>query len=193
MAMKRQSRPVLEPLESVSLLSGLAAGLPIQPGGPARDLRDVSPATTIVLTGQVRGDYQVIPITSGPGSLYTVMTSGKLSPIGQRVTVTGMLRTYDGFSSGPPSGTLKLATARGSLTLEIPKSVFIPSGVPTSTSPNQIFDTYTITKASGSLKSMTGFGVVEFDFLTTQPIGAEPVRTGEVVLTFSPLSSSSTA
>ena len=40
-----------------------------------------------------------------------------------------------------------------------------PDGSPPSTAPNQIFDTYRITRATGAYKKVTGFGVVEFDFL----------------------------
>ena len=159
-------------------MSGTAAGLlPRAAGQP------------IALAGQLSGNYEAVPTSSAPGVVYTVFTSGKLNPIERTGSVTGSLRIFSNIS-GPPSGALKLVNSWGTLTIEIPKSVLIPTGVPTSTVPNQIFDTYTITKASGSYKAVTGFGVVEFDFLSSQPIGAEPVRTGRVVLTFSPLASS---
>jgi hypothetical protein len=52
----------------------------------------------------------------------------------------------------------------GNLTLQIPESALIPSGVPIPTTPDTTIDTYRITGAQGTLQGMTGHGVLEFHF-----------------------------
>ncbi len=173
---RRQARPQLESLESMTLLSGMAAMMPIH--------AEVSTTTgtALTLTGTEKGVF--LAHTTKTAKNYAIDTAGTLSPIG-RAAITGSLQVARGISSGPPSGTLHLITAKGTLTLQIPQSVALPGGLPTATGTNEIVDTYVITKGTGAYKGDTGSGVVEFTFNPAGSFGAFQI--GRVNITFTTL------
>jgi len=182
-----KARPQLESLEAMTLLSGTAATvLPLHDHSeiavtPAQD-------SSLTLSGTEQGVFLAHRSTGkGVGILvsekaYKIAVAGKLTPIGS-TAVSGNLQVALGISSGPPGGTLNLITGKGTLTLAIPKSVEIPSGLPNPTSTNEIIDTYVITKGAGAYEGDTGSGVVIFRFKDMKSVGAR-TQVGQVDITF---------
>ena len=127
----------------------------------------------------------VRPVQSRSGKTYDISATGILTPIGS-TSAAGNLHVVPGISSGPPNGTLNLITGKGTLTLQIPESVAIPSGLPTATSTNEIVDTYVITKGAGAYQGDTGSGVVEFTFKGVNSAGARS-QVGRIDITFTTL------
>jgi hypothetical protein len=180
---RMKALPQLESLESMTLLSGAAAA-----ARSPHDHAEVSIATparevTSTLSGTEHGVFRVYG--NGSGKTYDITAAGKLTPIG-RTTIAGNLVGLSGISSGPPAGTLNLTTTTRTLTLQIPKSVAIPVGLPTATSKNEIVDTYVITGGTGAYEGDTGSGVVEFTF---RGANSSPARSrgGRVDITFTTL------
>lgn len=182
MSRGRKARPQLEPLESMCLLSGVAAAVHGPHHHPAAATSTGSPGSTLTLRGSESGVFVMQQNSSARN--YDITAAGRLTPLGYSAT-TGNLHVLLGISSGPPNGTLHLAASRGTLTLQIPKSVMIPAGLPTPTSSNEIVDTYTITKGTGSYKGDTGSGVVEFTFSNIS--SAASFAVGHVGITFAVL------
>ena len=139
--------------------------------------------STLTLGGTEHGVF-LAHKTSAQTS-YSLDAAGSLTPIGA-AAITGTLKV-DAISSGPPSGTLHLYSAKGTLTLQIPESVAIPAGLPTPTSKNEIVDTYVITGGTGAYKGDTGSGVVEITFA---PVNSGSYEVGRETITFSALPTS---
>lgn len=173
----RKARPRLEPLESMCLLSGVAAAVH-HSHHPAVAVSAVSPRSTLTLSGSESGVF--VMQRSSSGRTYDITATGRLTPLGL-TAAAGNLHVLSGISSGPPNGTLHLAASRGTLTLQIPRSVMIPAGLPTPTSSNEIVDTYAITRGTGSYAGDTGSGVVEFTFSGNASAGSFAV--GHVSIT----------
>ncbi len=178
-----KARPQLESLETMTLLSGAAA--------TALSLHDhsevsVTPTaldSTLTLSGTEQGVF--LARRSRSGKTYDITATGILTPIGS-TSASGNLHVVSGISSGPPNGTLNLITGKGTLTLQIPESVDIPSGLPTATSTNEIVDTYVITRGTGAYQGDTGSGVVEFTFKGVNSAGARS-QVGRIDITFTTL------
>jgi hypothetical protein len=179
MRAKTQARPQLEPMEALTLLSGVAATAFSLPNH-AEVL--TTTGTTLAIGGTARGGF--LARQSKSAKIYTIHAAGTLTPIG-RTTITGDLSVNLGISSGPPSGMLTLSTSTGVLTLQIPKSVLIPAGLPTATAKDEIVDTFTITNGTGAYKGDTGSGVVELTFTGRTSAGGYQV--GLVSITFTKL------
>ena len=179
MRRKIHARPQLESMEARTLLSGVAAAIAALPIHA-----EVSNAagTTRTLAGSARGAFHAHRTATAKD--YVVAAAGTLTPIG-KAAVNGTLDVALVPTSGPPSGTLHLVTRKGSLTLEIPKSVMIPTGLPAPTSKGEIVDTYVITGGKGAYKGDTGSGVVEFTFTGKASAGAHQV--GRVAIRFTTL------
>ncbi len=157
----------VETIESLTLLSGAAASILA-----ATVHVDVVNTTTAPLVGTVQGtlrDHKVPPAknsdgtTTGGYTTHDIKASGKLTPIGA-AKVTGSLTVDSGVSIDGPWGTLELTTSKGTLTLDVPYSVAIPTGLPKPTSQHQIVITYAISQGTGAYAGETGAGVVEFTF-----------------------------
>jgi hypothetical protein len=181
MRRRRNVHPRLESLESLSLLSGTAAALLQYPHV------EISKGATIALGGTEHGVFYAQRDNSG--TTYTVVAAPRLTPVGAEAT-SGNLRVLSGISSGPPSGTLHITTGRGTLTLQIPKSVALPVGLPAPTSSQEVVDTYVITRGTGAYRGDRGSGVVEFTFHGANST-TSPYQAGTVDVTFTTLASSS--
>jgi len=182
MRARGKARPQLESLEYKALLSGMAAA--VHAGQqPAVAVSTPTAGSTLSLSGTERGFFFAHQDASG--KTYDMSAVGRVAPLG-RTFATGNLHVTSGISSGPPNGTLHLATNIGTLTLQIPKSVMIPAGLPTPTSNDEIVDTYTITNGTGAYKGDTGSGVVEFTFDSSVSSQAA-MGFGEASITFAPL------
>ena len=138
---------------------------------------------TLTLSGMEHGVF--LAVRSSSEETYDITAAGISTPIGPTAT-TGNLHVVSGVSSGPPNGTLKLMTKKGTLTLQIPESVALPAGLPTATSTNEIVDTYVITKGIGAYKGDMGSGVVEFTFNGVNSFAAR-YQVGRVAITFTTL------
>jgi hypothetical protein len=171
-----KAQPQIESLESLALLSGMAAVM-----HPSH--AEVATGTTLTLGGSERGVF--LAERSSTATTYTIFAAGRLTPIGA-TTIRGNLHVLSGISSGPPDGTLHLSTRRGSLTLQIPETVVLPAGLPTATGPHEIVDTYLITGGTGAYQGDTGSGVVEFRFSGANA-SAMGSRVGRVQITFTTL------
>ncbi|HEX8203868.1 MAG TPA: hypothetical protein VF590_25560 [Isosphaeraceae bacterium] len=119
MRFSRRLRPSVESLEAKALLSAVRPALPA-----AAEVR-VDPSLTRplrVLSGTIRGRYQVEPgdprIPDLP-PVYRLSAQGRASPLG-RVQADGAL-FVGGFKpdAAPDNGTLTLRTPRGSVTLQV--------------------------------------------------------------------------
>ena len=185
---RRYGRPRLESLESMTLLSGVAAAAMSLPIHAEVATAATTTGKNLTLNGTDSGVF--LSHTSSTHTAYAIEAAGTLTPVGKAV-ITGTLDVATGISSGPPSGTLHLITRKGTLTLQVPRSVAIPAGLPTATSPNEIVDTYLITKGTGVYKHDTGSGAVEFTFTTSISAGAYHV--GRVSVTFLTLPPTTTA
>jgi hypothetical protein len=171
--------PGVERLELLSLLSGGAAALVHHPHA------EVSTDGTIALSGTEHGLFYAR--RNSAGTTYSLFATARLAPVGLQTT-NGALRVLSGISSGPPSGTLHIVAARGTLKLRIPQSVVLPVGLPAPTSPQNIVETYVITKGTRAYRGDTGSGVVEFTFDTALSVTSR-YQVGLVDVTFSTLTS----
>ena len=182
MRARGKARPQLESLECKSLLSGMPAAVHTSQQ-PAVAVSTPTAGSTLTLSGTERGFFFAHQDASG--KTYDMSAGGRVDPLGHTFAA-GNLHVTSGISSGPPNGTLHLATNIGTLTLQIPKSVMIPAGLPTPTSNDEIVDTYTITNGTGAYQGDTGSGVVEFRF--DSPFSSpSAMEFGEASITFAPL------
>ncbi len=109
---RMKARPQLESLESMTLLSG-AAATALSPHHHAKvSITPTGPGAALTLSGTVRGSFLMNRGSSG--KTYNIFTAGMLTPIGSRAG-NGHLHVLSGISTGPPNGTLRLSTRRGTL------------------------------------------------------------------------------
>jgi hypothetical protein len=177
---RNHARPQLESMETLTLLSGIAATAFSLPNHVEVS---TTTGTKLTLGGTARGVFLTHQTSTARN--YSIDAAGTLTPIG-KTAIAGSLHVNLGISSGPPSGTLTLVTSKGTLTLQIPESVALPVGLPTPTAKDEIVDTYVITKGTGAYKGDTGSGVVEFTFDS-----ARAYQVGQVRITFTKLSTTS--
>lgn len=119
MRASRRTRPQLEVLESMTLLSALSPAL-AHPGGSILAAATTQGAKAPVsLNGTLKGDYhvagKVIPDT---GLDYVFSGNGKITSLGH-VHVTGNLHSLGNIASGHAKGLIVLSTPKGSLTLHL--------------------------------------------------------------------------
>jgi hypothetical protein len=119
MRLSKRTRPQLEVLESMTLLSALAPAI-VHPGGPAL-IAAATPVTTttVSLNGTVKGDYHVTSkITPDEGLDYVFFGKGSVGPLGQ-AHVTGNVHSLGNIVNGHAHGLIVLSTPDGSLTLHL--------------------------------------------------------------------------
>jgi hypothetical protein len=179
----RQTRPQLESLESMTLLSGVAAAalrhnhhaeVVVINNGPTNP----NPGTAITLKGTERGLYsagQQIPDT---GKQYTLFALGRVTPLGSTFT-TGSFHAPGFITTGTVDGSLTVRALRGTLTLHL-------TGTAPGSSSGPFDLTYAITQGSGAFAGNSGTGTVD---ITVNPFGsasAQPGRSevGRVTLVF---------
>lgn len=178
---RRKAILQLETLESLTLLSGASASrvFPIVLSQPAEE-------PTPDFTGTTHGTSQAHDVPGGVnsdgtisygGTNYDIKASGTLTSIGS-AKVAGNLQvgttTIIGVEtkSDVPTGTLKLTTSKGTLTLQIPESNGLGLGeAPAATARNEVVESYIITQGTGAYRRKAGAGVVEFTFAKAGPDG----------------------
>jgi hypothetical protein len=104
----RKLRPSLESMESKQLLSGAATAI----------VGTIPSAPVVMLGGTIHGNFHKPLGAPDVGAQYNLAGSGKLAHFGS-TTVTGSLREVGFIAQGNSTGTLKLANAKGSLTLSL--------------------------------------------------------------------------
>jgi len=121
MRMSRRTRPQLEVLESMTLLSALSPAL-AHPGGPILAAATTPGTTTQVsLNGTLTGDYHVAgQVNPDKGLHYVFSGNGSVKPLGHAdVDVTGNLHSLGNVAEGQAKGLIVLSTPKGSLTLHL--------------------------------------------------------------------------
>ncbi|HZW33152.1 MAG TPA: hypothetical protein VFF52_20720 [Isosphaeraceae bacterium] len=206
MNLRKTFRPRLEPLESKMVMSVGASSVPVAaaaghpgPVAAAHALAQVhrlvpgshdasrshghsgrpvhsKPAKTVTLTGEATGDYTS---TQGPpdtGTHYHLTAAGRLTPIG-RAVVSGSFQTPGFIRGGQASGTLTIAAAHGTLTLNLTAPGPIRVNASTAAGPMILVNdfTYTITKGTGRYAHDKGLGRV---VITTTPGLTVPTQPG---------------
>ena len=113
-----QSR--VEKLESLSLLSGLSAGLHHAASVVKIDgAPPVSTTPTIIsLTGTLTGSYHIKPDLPDVGANYNFWGHGRVMPVGG-ADVSGHVRQLGFVASGHAEGLIVIAMPKGSLTLKL--------------------------------------------------------------------------
>ncbi len=166
----RSTRPQLEILESMTLLSTLTPVL-THPGGliiPA----DTSTGTTtpVSLNGTVKGNYHVTS-KSNPdvGLTYDFSGNGKIGALGH-VHATGHLHSVGNIAEGHATGLIVLSDPSGSLTLHVAG----PEQKGFASLPDRF--TFKITNGSGKYRHDTGTGTVVF---VRDPAGTASITTSE--------------
>ncbi len=156
MRKSKRTRPELELLESMTLLSALAPAL-VHPGGPVLVAATTPVTTTTVsLSGTVKGDYHVTTkITADKGLDYVVTGDGSVAPLGH-VHLIGNLHSVGNITTGHAHGLLVLTTPDGSLTLHLTG----PEQKGFAHLPDQF--KFKITNSSGKYLGDAGTGTVVF-------------------------------
>jgi hypothetical protein len=113
---RRNQSLVVEPLESISLTSAISTG---GLGGAAHAVISTIPLPVVVaLKGSTRSTYAVESPVPDVGATYTLQTSGKLAGLG-RANVSGSINSLGFIAYGHARGTMLVAVAGGTLTLEL--------------------------------------------------------------------------
>src|SRR5271157_2784659 len=116
MRISRSTRPQLEVLESMTLLSALSPAL-VHPGGPIliASQAPVTP-TPVSLNGTLTGHYHVAgKVNADKGFDYVFSGNGSIGALGH-VLVTGHLHSLGNIATGHATGLIVLSTPKGSLT-----------------------------------------------------------------------------
>ncbi len=156
MRISRRTRPQLEVLESMTLLSVLAPAL-AHPGGPILAAATAPGTTTTVsLNGTLTGDYHVAGnVNPDKGLDYVFSGSGSIGALGH-VDVTGNLHSLGNVTTGQAKGLIVLSTPEGSLTLHLTG----PEQKGLAKLPDHF--TFKITNSSGKYLGDQGTGTVVF-------------------------------
>jgi len=155
MRISRRTRPQLEVLESMTLLSALSPVL-VHLGGPILAAATAPGTTTLVsLNGTLTGDYHVAGKANPDKGLdYVFSGNGSVGPLGH-TDVTGHLHSL-GNVAGQAKGLIVLSTPNGSLTLHLTgkeQNAFAPL-------PDRF--TFKITNSSGKYLGDQGTGTIVF-------------------------------
>jgi len=156
MRISRRTRPQLEVLESMTLLSALSPAL-VHLGGPILAAATAPGTTTLVsLNGTLTGDYHVAGKANPDKGLdYVFSGNGSIGALGY-VHVTGHLRSLGNVVNGHAHGLIVLSTPNGSLTLHLTG----PEQKGLANLPDRF--TFKITNSSGKYLGDQGTGTVVF-------------------------------
>ena len=158
MRISRRTRPQLEVLESMTLLSALTPALVHSgAGGPILAATTTTGTTTQVsLNGKLTGDYHVAgKVNPDTGLDYVFSGNGSVSPLGH-THVTGNLHSLGNVAEGQAKGLIVLSTPYGSLTLHLTG----PEQKGLAKLPDEF--TFKITNSSGKYLGDQGTGTVVF-------------------------------
>lgn len=173
MRARTRARPQLEALESMTLLSGVAAAAVHRPHAEVAAVNNgpTTPGTTITLSGTERGLYFARQQNPDTGKQYSFTAVGRVSPLGLTFS-TGSFHTPGFILNGMVDGSLTLRAPRGLVNVMLSGPAQGPSA--------GVFDlTYTITGGTRNFANDKGTGPVE---VTVRPFGSGSVssRRGEV-------------
>jgi len=158
MRLSKRTRPQLEVLESMTLLSAFSPAL-THPGGPILIAAAATGTTTTVsLNGTLRGDYHVAGrVNADKGLDYVFSGNGSIGALGHlNVHVTGNLHSLGNVATGHAHGLIVLSTPKGSLTLHVTG----PEQRGFAKLPDHF--AFKITNSSGKYLGDTGTGTVVF-------------------------------
>jgi len=156
MRISRSTRPQLEVLESMALLSALSPVF-VHPGGPVL-IAATAPTTptTVSLNGTLKGNYHVSgKVNADKGFDYIFSGNGHIGALGH-VHVTGNVHSLGNIATGHATGLIVLSTPRGSLTLHLTG----PEQKGFAKLPDHF--AFKITNSSGKYLGDTGTGTVVF-------------------------------
>ena len=153
MRISRRTRPQLEVLESMTLLSALSPTL-APPGGPIL----IAATTQVSLNGKLTGNYHVAgKVNPDTGLDYVFCGKGSIWALGHvTVDVTGHLHSLGNVAKGQAKGLIVLSTPEGSLTLHLTG----PEQKGLAKLPDRF--TFKITNSSGKYLGDQGTGTVVF-------------------------------
>ncbi len=119
-------RPLVEPFESRTLLSGGIAAAPV---GPAAATQPI--ILIIHLNGTFRGHYHVNDSNPDAGATYVMHGSGHVNKVGHAF-VAGKIQAIGFIAQGHAQGDLYLDGANGTITLQLtgPEQDNGPTGLP---------------------------------------------------------------
>lgn len=200
MKSRKHTRPQVESLESLALLSG--AGVAAHAELEARLERRAALITPAPLSGTINGTYIGIENRAQTSASYRFYGVGRVEPIGSgaingSVQLSNLVTTNSGTSATVSLNTtddLYLRGRQGSLTLQIAA----PTSINTAGNSNgsaQLTTTYTVTGATGAYQSEEGeAGTVSVSLRSYLPsfVHISTVDVGHFALTFSAPSSSTT-
>ena len=177
---RKRVSPQVEGLESMTLLSGVAAAVH---HGHAVVQTATTQTQNLSLSGTVHGQYFAQSSNPDTGSTYSITAFGRISPLG-RTAVTGSYQTPGFILNGTAHGSLTLTAAHGSLTLKLDQAGPIPQN---SSGGSRLFQ-FTITGGTGAYAGAQGSGTVNvtLDSSNSLNLGGHHLSTGRVTLTFQP-------
>jgi len=157
MRISRSTRPQLEVLESMTLLSTLSPAL-VHPGRPILAAVTTGTTTPVSLKGTLVGLYHVAGKANPDKGLdYVFSGNGSIPALGQvLVHVTGNLHSLGNVAEGRAKGLVVLSTSKGSLTLHLTG----PEQKGFARLPDHF--TFQITNGSGNYLHDRGTGSVDF-------------------------------
>jgi len=166
-------RPEVEGLESMTLLSGVAASV-----HTAASAMVTAPVQTVSLSGTAHGNYVSRQSNPDTGTLYSFNARGMIAPVG-RTFDFGSFHTPGFIQNGQTQGRLTLVGPRGTLRMTITE-------VTPTTDPTNVFHfTYTITGGTGRFRNAQGTGNLD---VTLTPAMTSSIRVGHgrLSLAFTP-------
>lgn len=177
----RNRTPRVEPLESLTLLSGLPTPAAAHPLPAQAAEVQATAAPTVALDATARGDYTTSRGVADAGLTYNVFAVGRANGLGA-VAVTGKLVTVGFIREGHATGTHTVRTARGNLTVDVTG----PTQQGFSDLPTQF--TFTVKGGTGRFRNATGTGTLNVT-ARPDPLNANAPNVhahGLLTLTFRP-------
>ena len=168
----RDRKPQLELLESMTLLSGLAFLAAIDPSTSA--IVQSSQRAPIALNATTHGTLTTTQKNPDAGKEFQLYTSGPAAALGH-VSIDGALLTPGFIAHSQASGSLKVHTRRGELTLSVKE----PSQFGFSSLPHSL--TYSITSGTGHYQGATGSGRLTITTAAASPTAALSLSTNSRV------------
>jgi hypothetical protein len=163
----RRQRPQVESLEGLTLLSGVAAHIPVVAHAPALRM-----AAVTSLSGTAHGTFFAHTGSASSGTIYSLFASGRLGGVGPTLLVGGFQSR--GFSThGAGGGNLVIAAESqpGNLFLRLTELAG-----PTPATPGEYLFAYSINHGSGAFQDDSGSGTLALDLVPINTnLQAQPV------------------
>jgi hypothetical protein len=177
-----QRRPEVEPLESFTLLSGLATSTALATPMIPISVKVIPLPVIVSLNGTTHGTWSVLKTPPDTGITYSVTTKGSFVKYGAG-TVNGTFHTPGFILNGKATGSLLVTFPKGTLTLKL--SAPAPKGFPAL--PSEL--SFVVTKGTGVFHNKVGDpvgrGTVKVTLFPAPPsASATPVNGNRVTLEF---------